>query len=267
MKEEALALVANIDDPVRKLNILREYVQAFVLRSLHEIEAFTSIAFVGGTALRFLFNVPRFSEDLDFSVISNDAYEPKRWLKKAKRELELAGFNVTIKWKEKNTVNMAWVRIGRLLHPAGLASRAAQNLSIKLDIDTRPPEGAEVLRAVIDRHLTFAVSHHSSGSLLAGKMHALVTRPYPKGRDWFDLLWFSARRPPVQPNLTLLQNALNQTRGKKFSAKKWPAYLKKKLDGLDVDELSKDVSSFLERPQDRLLLTRENLEAALRAFI
>lgn len=52
MKEEALALVAAIEDPTRGLNLLREYLQAFALRSLHESEVFTRIAFVGGTALR-----------------------------------------------------------------------------------------------------------------------------------------------------------------------------------------------------------------------
>ncbi|MCK5795636.1 MAG: nucleotidyl transferase AbiEii/AbiGii toxin family protein, partial [Deltaproteobacteria bacterium] len=82
MKEEALALVAAIDDPARRLNLLREYLQAFALRSLHESEAFMKIAFVGGTALRFLHGLPRFSEDLDFSLTDSQGYEPERWLRK-----------------------------------------------------------------------------------------------------------------------------------------------------------------------------------------
>ena len=57
------------DDPVRRLNSLREYLQAFIMRSLHESEASRAIAFVGGTALRFLEDLPRFSEDLDFSQV------------------------------------------------------------------------------------------------------------------------------------------------------------------------------------------------------
>ena len=54
MKDEALSLSETSPDPGRKLNLLREYVQAFVLRSLSESEAFSQLSFVGGTALRFL---------------------------------------------------------------------------------------------------------------------------------------------------------------------------------------------------------------------
>jgi hypothetical protein len=264
MKEEALALVAGYDDPGQKLNVLREYVQAFVLRSLHEDEAFMSIAFVGGTALRFLENIPRFSEDLDFSVISLEKYKPEQWLKKAKRELALAGFERRVTWNEKKTVNAAWIRISDLLKPAGLSARAEHNLSIKLEIDTRPPKGAGLKRTVLNRHMTFAVCHYDAESLLAGKVHALITRPYPKGRDWYDLLWFSGKRPPLAPNLELLQNALDQSSGKgRFKATRWKDHIKEKLDSLNVDSLAKDVRVFLERPEDRLLLTRENLEAVL----
>ena len=62
MKEEALALLGALTDPAKKLNLLREYLQVLALRSLHESEAFTRLAFVGGTALRFAFRLPRFSE-------------------------------------------------------------------------------------------------------------------------------------------------------------------------------------------------------------
>lgn len=68
MKEQALAIAGEASDSGTALNLLREYLQAFVLRSLHDCEAFRSLAFVGGTALRFLHGLPRFSEDLDFSL-------------------------------------------------------------------------------------------------------------------------------------------------------------------------------------------------------
>ncbi len=267
MKEEALALVANIDDPADKRNLLREYMQAFVMRSLHESEAFLSIAFVGGTALRFLKNLPRFSEDLDFSVVDAQTYAPEKWLKKLKTDLELAGFDAIIKWKDRNTVNAAWVRVSRLLHPAGIGTRVEQNLSIRLDLDTRPPAGAQVERSMISRHLTFAVCHYTPASLFAGKLHALVTRAFPKGRDWFDLLWFAGHKPLVEPNLSLLQNALDQTKGVgTMSAQHWPKYLRRKLNTLNIKQLAADVNPFLERPEDRLLISTENLKSALRVY-
>ena len=105
MRDEALALASGLDDPVRKKNVLREYVQAFALRSLHEREAFRSMAFVGGTALRFLWNLPRYSEDLDFSLVEPGGYDPVDWLRKLKSDLALAGFDASVTFNARRTVN------------------------------------------------------------------------------------------------------------------------------------------------------------------
>jgi hypothetical protein len=120
VRDRALALVERVDDPARRLNLLREYLQALVLRSLHENEAFTKIAFVGGTALRFLENLPRFSEGLDFSVIEHVGYEPERWLKKVRRDLELAGVTCRVTFNASRTVQVSWISVAALLQEAGL---------------------------------------------------------------------------------------------------------------------------------------------------
>lgn len=119
MKDRALEAASRFDDPGRRLNALREYLQAFVMRSLHESEASRSISFVGGTALRFLENLPRFSEDLDFSQVSSGEYDPARWLRKLKRDLHLAGFDSTVRWMDRRPVQAAWIRTGSLLAEAG----------------------------------------------------------------------------------------------------------------------------------------------------
>ncbi|MDD5310056.1 MAG: nucleotidyl transferase AbiEii/AbiGii toxin family protein [Deltaproteobacteria bacterium] len=264
MRDAALALVAGIDDPSRRLNLLREYVQAFALRSLHESEAFAAVAFVGGTALRFLENIPRFSENLDLSVIDEGRYAPERWLGKLRRDLELAGFDCGVTLNRRRTVHVGWLRVAGLLAAAGLAQREEHKLAVKIEIDTRPPAGADVVRTVVHRHLTFALAHYAPSSLMAGKVHALITRPYPKGRDWYDLLWFLAHRPPLSPKLDLLQNALDQTRGEgRLDAARWRDHLLDKLEDLDVAALARELRVFLERPADSDLLTRENLRAVL----
>lgn len=264
MKDEALSLVANEPEPTRALNLLREYLQAFALRSLHESEAFRSIAFVGGTALRFIHGLPRFSEDLDFSLHDAGSYEPRRWLGKLRRELALSGFDATVTLNEKRIVNVGWVRVAGLLADAGVVARPQQRIAIKLEIDTRPPPGAVIDRGVITRHLTFALRYYAIDSLMAGKLHALLARPYAKGRDWFDLLWYRARRPPIEPNLELLQSALDQTQGAgALDAANWRALLRERLAALDIEALINDVRVFLERSDDRRLLERSLLEAAL----
>ncbi len=115
MREQALALAREAPDPRQALNRLREYVQALILRSFHESEAFRSLAFVGGTALRFLHGLPRFSEDLDFCLVSGDGYDGLAWMTKVKRDLTLAGLDSEVTWNGRRTVHAGWVRVSGIL--------------------------------------------------------------------------------------------------------------------------------------------------------
>jgi predicted nucleotidyltransferase component of viral defense system len=264
MKEEALALVRGVPDPAQALNRLREYLQAFVLRSFHESEAFRPLAFVGGTALRFLHGLPRFSEDLDFSLVSGDGYAGKEWMAKVKRDLTLAGFAPEVTWNDRKVVHTGWVRVAGVLHEAGLSAMPTEKLAIKVEIDTRPPAGRRCERRIVTRYVTFLLQHYDLPSLLAGKLHAVITRKYAKGRDWYDLMWYLSQRPPVAPNLPLLQAALDQTQGAgRRDALAWKQLVQERLTALDMRAVSEDVGPFLERPQDAALLTRENLSVML----
>jgi len=264
VKEEALALLDNVADPAQKLNVLREYLQVLVLRSLHESEAFTCLAFVGGTALRFAFRLPRFSEDIDFALEDPDGYRPEAWLKRLKHDLVLGGFDASVSFKDKTTVHKSWIKIAGILNEAGLAVMEDQKLSIKLEIDTRPPVGATCERALISHHRMLALRYYDLASLMAGKVHALYTRKYAKGRDWYDMLWYLGQRPPVQPNLRQLQNALDQTQGEDtVPALRWRDMLLARIEQLDCSVLQDDVRPFLERENEASLLTPNTIRSAL----
>jgi predicted nucleotidyltransferase component of viral defense system len=264
MKEQAVALVRGLDDPRLAANRLREYLQCLLLRSLHEREAFASVAFVGGTALRLLHDLPRFSEDLDFSLVPSGRYAGREWVTGIKRDLSLAGFDVDVTWNERSVVHVGWVRIAGLLREAGLSGMSEQKLSIKIEIDTRPPTGARSEKRLVTRYLTFLLQYYDLPSLMAGKLRAVLTRKYAKGRDWFDLAWYLSRRPAVAPNLALLGNALEQTGSAgRLDAQNWRALVRDRLAVLDVDAIARDVSPFLERYDDAGMLTRENLMGLL----
>lgn len=264
MRDEALALARSPKDPAGKLNVLREYLQACVLRSLHESEAFACLSFVGGTALRFLYHLPRFSEDLDFSLETAAGYAPVKWLEKARKDLTAAGFDVAIRWNDRKTVHVAWIRFAGLLKAAGLAGMPDQKLSIKLEMDTRPPAGAATVSDIVNRHRVFALRHHDLPSLMAGKVHALLVRAYPKGRDWYDALWYRTQRPPVEPNRELLQNALDQTEGMgTYDAQRWREAVRRRMEKLDTRILRDDVAPFLENPKEAQWLEHEYLRTAL----
>jgi predicted nucleotidyltransferase component of viral defense system len=266
VKDHALALVEKAPDRSQALNTLREYLQALVLRSFHESEAFRCLAFVGGTALRFLHGLPRFSEDLDFSVVSPKGYAGQAWMRKVKRDLALAGFTPEVTWNDRKTVHTGWVRLGGLLCEAGLSPLADEKLAIKVEVDTRPPEGGHCERTIITRHLSFLLQYYDPPSLMAGKLHALMTRRYAKGRDWYDLVWYLSQRPPVAPNLILLGNALEQTQGAGHEdAQRWKDSVRARLLVMDMRALLQDVGPFLERPTDAGLITRDNLLALLQS--
>lgn len=260
MKEQALSLARGAGDPGQGLNLLREYLQAHILRSLHECEAFRSVAFVGGTALRFLHGLQRFSEDLDFSVVCAEEYEGREWMAKVKRDLTLAGFDPLVTWNDRKAVHAGWIRLAGILNEAGLSPMPEEKLSIKLEIDTSPPAGARCERRVVTRHVTFLLQHYDLPSLMAGKLHAILARKYAKGRDWYDLVWYLSQRSPVEPNVELLQNALDQTHGDgKLDALSWRKLVQDRLESFDIKIIRSDVSPFLERTQDAALLTRDNL--------
>jgi len=264
VKEQALALVAGLRDPGQALNRLREYLQVLLLVSLHDCEAFRSLAFVGGAALRILHGLPRFSEALDFSLTSSESYAGKDWLGTAKRNLTLAGYMPEASWSDSRTVHVGWVRLPGILHEAGLSPYPDQKLAIKLEIDTRPPAGAHCERRVVTHYRTFALRHHSISSLLSGKLHAIICRRYTKGRDWYDLLWYRSQRPPIEPDLELLQNALDQTQGVgAMDARQWPALIRSRMHSADFEQAIADVRPFLERPNEASLLAKENFTPIL----
>ena len=265
MKEQALALVREATDPGQGLNRLREYVQVLVLRSLHEREAFRPLAFVGGSALRFLHGLPRFSEGLDFSLVSAEGYAGRDWMAKVKRDLTLAGFDPLVTWNDRKVVHTGWIRLAGILREAGLSAMPNEKLAIKLEIDTRPPAGARCERRIVSRYMTFFLQYYDLPSLLAGKLHAVLTRRYAKGRDWYDLVWYLSQRPPLTPNVVLLQHALDQTRSVgSFDARSWRKLVRVRLESLDMEAIADDVRPFLERPQDAALLTRDNLLGLVR---
>jgi len=264
MKDRALQLATEAPQGQRR-NVLREYVQAHVLYSLQSVRAFEQIAFLGGTGLRFLYGLHRYSEDLDFSLEHANGYSFDRLLNRVESDLAKAGFDVTIHPHKGEPIHSAFVRLPGLLYEAGLSPHRTEKLSVKIEIDTYPPAGATTKTTLINRYFLIAVLHYDIPSLMAGKLHALLSRPYTKGRDVYDLLWYLTRPDHVDPNIPLLQNALAQTgwNGRRVTTKNWREVIADKIAKLDFTKIAQDVEPFLERPEDRALLTREIVLSAL----
>jgi hypothetical protein len=138
-------------------------------------------------------------------------------------------------------------------------------LAVKLEVDANPPAGAGLATTVVRRHVILQLQHHDRASLLAGKLHAILQRPYLKGRDLYDLLWYLSDPDWPAPNLTLLNNALQQTgwSGKLLAPETWREAVRERLHAASWDQAVADVQPFLASSADAALLTPENLRRLL----
>jgi len=245
---------------------VREYLQARVLESLQDTGVFLRWAFVGDTALRFLYSIPRFSEDLDFSLIkAGEEAGFRSALTEVKRSLSLEDYRVEINVKDQKTVASAWLKFPGLPLEMGMSPHASQILSIKVEVDTRPPPGAVIATSIVRRHATLNLCHYDKSSLLAGKLHAVLSRQWAKGRDFFDLVWYLSDRTWPTPNLALLNAALTQTgwKGPVMTADNWREELRQRLAAVNWERVQSDVRPFLERERDIALVSRETVEILL----
>lgn len=261
MKDYAVQLALAQPEENSKRNALREYLQAYLLRILHDQGFFRFSVFLGGTALRFLYGLPRFSEDLDFSLEKREGYAFEEFLQKTRKELEKSGYRLTVAYKNEKTVQYALFKFEDLLYETGLSPLPAQKLSIKVKVDTRPPAGGAVQSHTLQKYFPLALSAYDIPSLFAGKLTAVFCRKYTKGRDYFDLGWYLARSRDLAPNIPLLQNALKQMswQGDLPEKGSWRAFTRRYVEKADWKQVTADVKNLLENPSDLKIFSKDNI--------
>ncbi len=259
MKEYLAEIVASV--PRRDAtNAMREYLQARALQTLQDSGAWSSLAFMGGTALRFLYRIPRFSEDLDFALEDACAgYDFLKLMEAVGAQFEREGYTVELKRSTNATVHKAFIKFPGLEHELGLSPLPAQVFSIKIEVDTNPPSGAGLETTIIRRFVTLRLAHHDKSSLLAGKCAALLMRDWLKGRDVYDLVWYLTNPEWPEPNEALLRSAFEQGRRIDLLGDEsvWRKALVDRLREEPWDHVLTDAHRFFERPEDAWMLERD----------
>lgn len=259
-------LIRQSDNPLQRRNLVREYLQARILGSLQRVGAMVPLAFHGGTALRFLYALPRYSEDLDFTLEgAPELYDLKAYSKRIQADLQAEGYAVEVKLNQRRVVQTVFVRFPGLLFQLGLSPHRKEVNAVKIEVDTRPPAGAGLATTLVRRHQTLQLHHHDRATLLAGKLHAVLQRAYTKGRDLYDLFWYLSDPGWPVPNLILLNNALRQTGwdGESLVEQSWKAALLARLETMAWGQIAQDVSPFIERGEEAGLLVLDNFRALL----
>ena len=267
MKDHLHELVSQTSTTAEAGLIVREYLQARVLEALQRAGAFSTWAFLGGTALRFLFRLPRFSEDLDFSRIDTEPVREKpreefeHFTDRVRAAFESEAYRVELRSRPDAVVQSAFVGFPGLPYELGLSRHTSQKLSIKIEVDTNPPPHAGTDTTIVRRHVLLNLLHYDRSSLFAGKLHALISRPYIKGRDVYDLVWYLSDPSWPDPNMALLTASLVQTGADsaETDAAAWRRTIADRIAETDWDRVVADVRPFLEQPDDIALLERENV--------
>ena len=200
---------------VEQDNVLQEVMQHYVLASLARAGLFTDAIFHGGTCLRIVNQISRFSEDLDFLLKRPDpGFRWQGYLKAVQKDCAQEGiaFEIQDKSEAASAVRKAFLKtdsIGKLLTLELPFERYhARKLRIKLEIDTNPPAGSAFTTSYLTFPVTTALTTQTLESSFALKLHALLCRSYVKGRDWYDFVWYVTRK--IRPDLALLEHALDQ---------------------------------------------------------
>ena len=233
---------------------IKEIIQELALFALWRAGFFEVAAFQGGTSLRILHGLPRFSEDLDFILKEPDLeFNWSHYLEKLLGNLEEFGLKSEVKDKSRmdQAVRKAVLKDNSVSNQLNLSfyrGRGGQKQTIKLEIDVNPPSGSGFEYTYKDFPVDYEVCHQDLSSNFALKIHALLCRPYIKGRDWYDFNWYVKKG--IKPNLPLLQAALIQDgpwkgEGLKIDEEWVRKELLKKISLINWNEPTSDVERFL----------------------
>jgi len=256
------------------LQALREIIQEIALLGLWRGKFFDKAAFYGGSALRILYGLDRFSEDLDFSLLAPmKDFDLSKYIAPLTKELEAFGFDVRVEQhakSQKSAVESAFLKADTF--DQLLIIEAAEDiikqvhrghtLKIKLEIDTDPPPGFETQTRYVLQPIPFAVRTYALPDLFAGKMHALLCRKWKrrvKGRDWYDLVWYVANFPKL--HLTHLEQRMRQSgdwkTGKLMDQEIFTTLIMGAIDKLNVDQARKEVEPFVKNPDSLIIWSQE----------
>jgi predicted nucleotidyltransferase component of viral defense system len=262
--------------PDQEKDALREIIQEIALLGLWRGKFFEHAAFYGGTALRILYGLDRFSEDLDFTLLAPaPGFRISSYCQAVREELTAYGFLVDVEPKDKQSataVESAFIKADTTVHLIKVGSNAratrGERLKVKFETDVDPASGFGTEVKQLFWPQPFSVMTCDLPSLFAGKLHATFCRDRVrnvKGRDFYDLLWYVGRG--VTPNYTYLERKLAQSghwpSDTPFTADAFKAWAKARLETLDIAAAKADVERFLPNPRVLDGWSQESFRAAL----
>jgi predicted nucleotidyltransferase component of viral defense system len=251
--EQMLARYPGRDDHSQSL-ALREIMQELALAGLNRGGFFEKAAFYGGTCLRIFYGLPRFSEDLYFSLLhSAPEFSLEPYFEAIRAEFAAFGFDVDITAKKKrrpSDIESAFLKKTSSLYDLKISGN--KTVKIKFEVDTDPPLRFGTEERLLLQPYSFYVKCFALPDLFAGKVHALLFRRWQnrvKGRDWFDFEWYIRQGYPL--NLTHFLERARQSgdlSDEDIAPADFLELLRVKIENLDVKSAKSDVIRFVPDP-------------------
>lgn len=252
---------------------LREVMQEIALAGLQRAGFFDKAAFYGGTCLRIFHGLPRFSEDLDFSLLSADpAFSLAPYFRAVSEEFAAFGFEVEISQRKKaveSAVVSAFLKKSTSIYDVRVTGQ--KTLKIKFEVDTDPPGGFVTEECLLLQPYSFYAKCYALPDLYAGKMHALMFRRWQnrvKGRDWYDFEWYV--RQGISLNVSHLEKRARQSsdwQGGPLTVDALHALLRERIASLDVLLAKRDVQPFLRKPQELNIWSAEYFQGLVNRIV
>ena len=230
-------------------NAEQEVCQKITLAGLRRGGFFEHAAFYGGTCLRLFHNLPRWSEDMDFSLTEkrNDIHL-ENFFDAIREEFKLAGFDVTITKKDKKAfgrVESAFLKENTEAYDIKFQTK--KMVKVKIELDTDPPLLFATEQKLLLQPYSFMTRCFTLPDLFAGKMHALVYRAWQrrvKGRDWFDFEWYVRNQIPL--DFGHLQARIKEFSGEDVSQEAFLDLLRERLSTTNIDSVKQDVLPYID---------------------
>ena len=239
--------------PNERHNAQIEVAQQIVLAGLARSDFFAHAAFYGGTCLRIFHGLPRFSEDMDFSLLQNNKdFDWTKYFPYIEQEFLSLGRQVVITKKDKRTfgkVESAFLKDNTEVY--NLHFQTEKSIKIKIEADTCPPLDFQTEQKLLMQPYSFYTRCFALPDLFAGKMHALLYRQWKsrvKGRDWYDFEWYVRNRIPL--HFAHLQARAKQFNNEDLTPDAFAQKLRETIQSVDLNLVKADVSPFLVRPQE-----------------
>ena len=236
------------------INAQHEVMQQITLAGLYRGGFFNKAAFYGGTCLRIFYGLQRFSEDMDFSLLQQNAdFKLEDYFEPIITEFNALGREVVIKKKEKKNqtnVESAFLKDDTAIY--NIQFRTERNIKIKIEVDINPPSGFTTEHKFLMQPFSFMVRCYTLPDLYAGKMHALLFRSWNnrvKGRDWYDFEWYVRNNTALNfEHLCQRTSQLGSLPGEELTRDNFVQLLSAKISKTNMEMVKADVRPFTKNP-------------------